>query len=136
MARTVTSKHKEAMQRGRRTGAAVDAYLKAINRPKARGRKVTVKDMEQRRAVALEEAATEVGVAKLKLLQRASDLDKRIESAKENESTDIAPLESAFIEVASEYSEAQGIGYATWRDVGVSASVLKAAGIKQTRQRN
>ncbi len=136
MTRTVTNEHKEAMQRGRRTGAAVDAYLKAISRPKARGRKVSVEDMEQRRAAAIEEAATEDGVAKLKLLQRAADLEKRIDAAKENETVDIAPLETAFIEVASEYSETQGIGYSTWRDVGVSAVVLKAAGIKQTRQRS
>jgi hypothetical protein len=31
--------------------------------------------------------------------------------------------------VAKSYSARQGISYTTWRDVGVEAAVLKAAGI-------
>ncbi len=48
---------------------------------------------------------------------------------------DISALEKAFVDVAADYSEAQGITYSTWRSAGVSADVLKQAGIKQTRNR-
>jgi PadR family transcriptional regulator PadR len=40
--------------------------------------------------------------------------------------------ESAFIAVARPYSEAEGITYAAWREVGVEARVLLAAGVAPT----
>jgi hypothetical protein len=46
--------------------------------------------------------------------------------------TDITALEAEFVKVAKSYSQRQGISYATWRDVGVEASVLKAAGIPRS----
>jgi len=42
-------------------------------------------------------------------------------------------LEMAFVMHAAEWSEAVGIGYAAWREIGVPAAVLKAAGIARTR---
>jgi hypothetical protein len=45
---------------------------------------------------------------------------------------DLSALEAEFIKVAKSYSERQGIAYATWRDVGVEASVLKSAGISRS----
>ncbi len=136
MARTVSDEHKRAMQRGREMGASVDAYLKAVGKPKRRGRKVSVDEMRTRRDDALAEAETAEGVARLKLVQKATDLEQRIEAASADEVVDMAALEQAFVDVAAEYSDAQGISYSTWREVGVSAEVLKAAGIKQTRRRN
>jgi hypothetical protein len=35
------------------------------------------------------------------------------------------------VKVAKSYSERQNISYASWRDVGVEASVLKRAGISR-----
>ena len=39
-------------------------------------------------------------------------------------------INAEFVKVAKSYSQRQGISYATWREVGVEASVLKAAGIE------
>jgi hypothetical protein len=35
------------------------------------------------------------------------------------------------VKVAKSYSQRQGISYATWREVGVEAAVLKAAGVSR-----
>ncbi|MHB1534624.1 MAG: hypothetical protein ACYC1D_08440 [Acidimicrobiales bacterium] len=42
-------------------------------------------------------------------------------------------LETAFVKVASGYSERKGLSYAAWREAGVSADVLRRAGIRRTR---
>jgi hypothetical protein len=38
-------------------------------------------------------------------------------------------LEDGFVEHARSYGERKGISYAAWREIGVSAAVLKRAGI-------
>jgi len=38
-------------------------------------------------------------------------------------------FESGFVGVARDYGERKGIAYSTWREAGVSADVLKKAGI-------
>ncbi len=136
MARFVSEEQKRAMKRGRELSSTVDAYLRAVGRSTPRGRKVTVVEMERRRLAALAEADGAVGVARLKLLQAATDLEDRIVEANAVKAVDIGALEAAFIEVAAEYSAAQSIGYSTWREAGVSAQVLKRVGIGQTRRRN
>jgi hypothetical protein len=40
-------------------------------------------------------------------------------------------LEEAFVKVAKSYSDSKKISYASWREVGVDAKVLKAAGISR-----
>jgi hypothetical protein len=42
---------------------------------------------------------------------------------------DLSALEHDFVAVASAYGLRQGITYQVWRDTGVSAAVLKKAGI-------
>ena len=135
MTRTVTDAHKQAMQAGRRSSAAVDAYLKAIAKPKRRGRPVSLEDLIARRDAATAEAAEAEGIARLKLLQTAKDLDARIEAASRDVTVDLSTLEEGFIEHAASYGAAQGITYSTWREAGVGADVLKRAGIKRTRSR-
>lgn len=63
----------------------------------------------------------------LKLLQERRDLQAELES--KSATTDHAAIEEAFIKVAREYGERQGISYTTWREVGVDAAVLSRAGI-------
>jgi hypothetical protein len=43
----------------------------------------------------------------------------------------MSEIEESFISVAKGYGERKGISYASWRDVGVSAAVLKRAGINR-----
>jgi len=87
------------------------------------------KEPEQVRAAAewLRTRATEEqGVKRLKTLQRVRDLEYAAETLElEPEES----LEAFFIANAKEYADATGIEYATFRDVGVPARVLKAAGI-------
>ena len=136
MGRAVTADQKQAMQRGRRDAAAVDAYLKALRIPKRRGRPISIDELETRRAKALADAETSEGIARLKSLQAAADLEARIEQASERAEIDIDALAEAFVAVASRYSSQHGITYTTWREAGVPAAVLKQAGIRQTRRRN
>ena len=43
--------------------------------------------------------------------------------------TDLTELENSFVEVAKAYGDRKGISYASWREVGVTAAVLKRADI-------
>jgi hypothetical protein len=45
-------------------------------------------------------------------------------------SSDISELEKAFVRVARGYGDRHGISYSAWRQIGVDAEVLAAAGIK------
>src|SRR5215467_3890272 len=87
------------------------------------------KEPEQVRAAAewlRTRAAEEQGVKRLKTLQRVRDLEYAAETLElEPEES----LEAFFIANSKEYADATGIEYATFRDVGVPARVLKAAGI-------
>ena len=47
------------------------------------------------------------------------------------EKFDISALEDGFVKVAKGYSSRKGISYNAWRTVGVSAAVLKRAGISR-----
>ena len=47
-------------------------------------------------------------------------------------SSDVPELEKAFVRVARGYGDRHGITYSAWRQIGVEADVLAAAGIKPT----
>jgi len=47
---------------------------------------------------------------------------------------DMEALEEGFVRNAASYSQRKGITWSAWREVGVPASVLAAAGIKRTRK--
>ena len=83
--------------------------------------------------VKLESIASELesatGIAKLDLMQERRDLEKELQEREEI--VDISSLEQGFISVAKDYGDRKGIEYATWREFGVSAAVLKSAGIKR-----
>jgi hypothetical protein len=55
------------------------------------------------------------------------DLERQIETA--GTTVDLTELEQDFVKAAAGYSERKGISYAAWRELGVSAATLKAAGI-------
>jgi hypothetical protein len=110
----------------------VREYLDALrnNRPK-RGRKRTPETISAR-LDAIEEALLDASaIDELKLIQERRDL--QAELATMGDTVDMEALEAAFVKVAKAYSERQGIAYSTWREVGVSAATLKAAGVARTR---
>ena len=123
----MTEEHKAALAQGREQGRAVRAYLEALeaNKPK-RGRKPSPESIAAKRAQVEEELGSATGIRRLELLQLKRDLEN-VEPQ-----IDMSELEARFVEVAAAYGKRKGIAYATWREFGVPASVLKEAGISRS----
>ena len=128
--RAMTDDHKAALAEGRRQGRAVRDYLDALEQHKPkRGRKRTAESM-QAQLVKIEEQLLEADpIKRLQLIQDRMDLHAEMESS-ENKA-DLEGLEADFVQAAKGYSERKGISYATWREIGVPADVLKKAGISR-----
>jgi hypothetical protein len=130
--RTMTDEHKRAMRAGRDQGRAVKAYLDALeqHRPR-RGRQRTVESIT-RRLGAIETAMDDASSLKrLQLTQERRDLQAELD-AKSAGGPDLSALEDDFVHHAKAYGESKGIAYATWRELGVPADVLKRAGVPRT----
>lgn len=67
------------------------------------------------------------GLAALKLRQERLDLKSESEALDTRWNDD--DLEAAFVTHAKSFGERHGISYAAWRETGVSAAVLRKAGI-------
>jgi hypothetical protein len=124
----MTDAHKAALAEGREQGRAVRRYLEALeaNKPK-RGRKRTPETMKKRLDRIQQEMDKADPLLRLQLVQERMDLERQIETA--GTTVDLTELEQDFIKAAAGYSERKGISYAAWRELGVSAATLKAAGI-------
>jgi len=112
--------------------AAVRDYLKALeqNAPR-RGRKRTPESVERQLAV-LEGEMEGVSVTKrLGLIQQRIDLEADLEALQQAGSVDLSALEAGFATHAAAYGGRRGISYAAWREVGVSSTTLKSAGIRR-----
>jgi hypothetical protein len=127
----MTDEHKAALAAGRTEGRAVREYLEALrsNKPK-RGRKRTPESITKRLNDIEAELPTADPVRALRLIQDQIDLRAELETV--GETVDLAALESEFVKVAKQYSERNKISHAAWRQVGVSAAVLQAAGISRS----
>jgi hypothetical protein len=129
--RMVTDSHKAAMAQGRTESRAISAYLEALesHRPK-RGRKRTPESIDKRLAgidASLESASP---VKRLSLIQERIDLLNERDSLQAK--VDLSGLEDDFVSTARSYGQRKGISYAAWRELGVSAPVLKRAGITRS----
>ena len=112
---------------------AVRDYLDALaaSAPK-RGRKRTV-DSVKARISAIGNAMGDASATKrLGLVQERLDLEAELDAMARADSVDIGDLEAGFIKTATSYGGRRGISYAAWREVGVSATTLKAAGIRRS----
>lgn len=125
---SLTPEHKAAMAQGRAEGRAVRAYLEALeaHKPK-RGRRRTPDSIRTRLDKIEGEIETADQLTKLNLIQERMDLADELERM-ENK-PDLDELESAFVAAAANYGERKGIAYAAWRELGVPAATLRAAGI-------
>jgi hypothetical protein len=126
----MTDEHKAALAMGRNEGNAVRNYLEALrsNKPK-RGRRRTRESMAARLTAIDAELETADSMNELRLRQERRDLQSEMASL--GAKVDISALENGFIAVGKSYSARQGISYATWREIGVDAAVLKRAGISR-----
>jgi hypothetical protein len=126
----LTDTHKAALAQGRNEGRAVRAYLEALrgNKPK-RGRKRTADSINKRLNAIDEQLKTADPVAELRYVQERRDLTAELDGM--GSQADLKSIEDAFVKVAASYSERQGISWASWREVGVPASVLTRAGLSR-----
>jgi uncharacterized protein YicC (UPF0701 family) len=128
---TMTAAHKRALAEGRELGRAVRNYLDALqrNRPK-RGRRRTAASIRKRLDAISTKLSDASPLQRLQLVQERMDL--RTELQQLGAKVDLSALERQFTKAARAYSERKGISYAAWRELGVSADVLKKAGITRS----
>ncbi len=124
----MSAEHKTALAEGRTQSRAVRNYLEALeaHKPK-RGRKRTSDSIKKR----LDTIEIQIdGADPLKRLQLVQErMDLTTELANMENKPDLSALEKGFTDSAKAYGARKGITYAAWRELGVDASTLKAAGI-------
>ena len=112
---------------------AIRDYLKALeqNAPR-RGRKRTPDGIRRQLASVTTEMEKATVTRLLDLGQQRIDLEAELETLEQAGSIDLSALEANFVDHAASYGGRRGISYAAWREVGVSAATLKAAGIRRS----
>ncbi len=124
----MSEEHKAALAKGRAEGRIVRDYLEGLRATKPkRGRKRTPETVKSRLEAIDNQLESASPVEELMLVQERRDLEAELEQM--SNTVDMDALEDAFVGVAKSYSESKKISYASWRDVGVEARVLKRAGI-------
>jgi hypothetical protein len=129
----MSDEHKAALAEGRSQARAIKSYLKVIASRKP-GRPVNKESLESRLAKItqkLEDADNPLD--EIDLIQSRLDIERALVDLED--AKDIADLEAEFVEHAAAYSDRKGISYTAWREYGVPAKVLRAAGIRETRRR-
>ncbi len=128
--RTMSDDHKAAIAVGRVQNKAVAEYLDGLEATKrGPGRRRTPESIAAQLAATDESIANTTGIQKLELFQKRINLSADL-AALGNQDVDMGALEAAFIEHAAGYSERKNISAKAWRQAGVAAATLKAAGIK------
>ena len=114
---------------------AVRDYLDALvtNAPK-RGRKRTTDNVKARISAIGEAMGNASATKRLDLVQERLDLEAELDAMARAGSVDMGGLEAGFVKAAASYGGRRGISYAAWREMGVSATTLKSAGIRRTRR--
>ena len=120
----LSADHKAAMAEGRREARAINAYLKALDTPRRRGPRMTAERLE---ALKQQADAETNPLKRVEIIQRVMDAEKKLAQTPQ----DMEDLTSGFTQYARAYSERKGITYAAWRELGVPARDLKAAGISR-----
>lgn len=128
----MSEEHKQALAKGRRQARVVKRYLEAL-RSRKRGRPRDPGRMKERIARIDEElAAEEDPLKRVELQQERIDLEEELKAREKAESLD--ELERDFVGIVKDFSERKGISYTAWREEGVSAKVLREAGVPRTRR--
>ena len=126
---TMTDEHKRKLALGREQGRAVKTYLDALERHRPRRGRQRTPDTIKARLAAIEQQLTDASSLKrLQLIQERRDLEVEL-AAKSAGVVDLSSLEADFVKYAKPYGDSKGIAYATWRELGVPADVLKRANI-------
>ena len=112
---------------------AIREYLKALeqNAPR-RGRKRTPDGIRRQLASVTAEMEGATVTRQLDLVQQRINLEAELEALEQTGSIDLSALEANFVDHAAAYGGRRGISDAAWREVGVSAATLTAAGIPRS----
>jgi len=130
--RSMSADHKAKLAQGRSESRIVSKYLEAIAAGKGkRGRKRTPESINIQIARIDKEIGNAAPIRRLELTQRRYDLVTERERLTSR--IDLTGLEKDFVKVAKSYASRNGIGYGAFREIGVSADVLKRAGITRAR---
>ena len=130
----MSEEHKDALAQGRLEARTIKAYLEALGNKK-RGRPVTKASLQKKLSSIDSKMKSEANPLKrLDLMQTRADTEKALGSVEHT--VDPEELSAEFVAHAKSYSQRKGISYTTWRQFGVSAEVLKKAGIPATRRRS
>lgn len=129
----MSQEHKDALARGRREARAIKSYLKALDGRKP-GRPVTKESLERRLEKTTEKIESEENPLKtIELIQTRLDMEDQLSQLEE--SANLEELEAEFIDHVKSYSDRKKISYTAWREYGVPAATLRAAGVPETRRR-
>lgn len=127
---SMTNAHKQALANGRAEGRIIREYLEIVEATKPRrGRKRTPESIAKRLSAITVEMKTADPVTKVRLIQERLNL--RSELAGMKSKSEVAAAEQKFVKVAKKFSDRNDISFDAWREVGVSPTVLKKAGINQ-----
>ena len=127
----MSADHKAALAQGRLESKVVREYLEALRNSKPkRGRKRSAETIQKRLDTIETELASADPLTELLLVQERRDLQDEFENL--GSGNDLSDAENAFVSIAKSYSERRRISYATWREIGVDAAVLKRAGIPRS----
>ena len=130
----MSKEHREALARGRRESRAVKRYLEALNSRK-QGRRTTPERLQEKIA-GLEKKIGSESDPNARVILRQQRLDAQRDLKAAGNVASLEDLERGFIKMAKGYSSRRGISYTAWREEGVSAEVLRKAGIPRTRRRS
>ena len=129
--RTMTADHKAKLAQGRNESRVVSRYLDALAAGKGkRGRKRTPESINMQITRIDKDLAAATPIRRLELVQRRFDL--AAERDRLATRVDLEGLEKEFVKVAKSYAQRNAIGYSAFRELGVSAELLKRAGISRT----
>lgn len=132
-AKEMSADHKAALAKGRAQAKAVRNYLQMLEQDARRSSNVSADQLNSRiREVESQIRSEKDPIKRVELIQRRLDLEAQWNSAKT--SPDPQQLEDEFVRAVKEYSERKGISYAAWRELGVPAGTLRAAGVPRTRR--
>ena len=128
--RTMTADHKAKLAQGRNESRIVSRYLEALAAGKGkRGRKRTPESINMQITRIDKDLAEASPIRRLELVQRRFDLVAERDRLATR--VDLEGLEKEFVKVAKSYAKRNAIVYSAFRELGVSAELLKRAGISR-----
>ncbi|HEX9890227.1 MAG TPA: hypothetical protein VGA69_12155 [Nitriliruptorales bacterium] len=129
----MTNEHKKALAEGRQQAAAVRDYLAYLDRDRKPGRRLSKEEIAGKISQLGADIEVEDDPARrVELIQKRLDYEARL--ANIGDAPNVEALRAAFVDAVKPYSERKKISYTAWREAGVPAADLAAAGIKRTRR--